>query len=198
MAEKKRTSEGRTNWRWYVIAFVLAPMLIPVACLYLRRQGWTGIDLPVVALLFALYWFAAILVATRLLGSKQRLNPARLASPLIELNLTSELRARLAAFAAARHQKPAVAAFELLDHEIPRFEPEEDRQRARSDNEHLRPSAGQNAFTVAVTTEILKRLVLLSGVGEEDRRLWRTYVSETALRIVRDALDHQMPLAEQR
>jgi len=196
MTEKRKASENKSHWRWYVITFALTPMLILIACLYLRRAGWTGLDLPVIALLFAGYWFGAIAVAARLLRTKQRLNSARLTSPLIELHLTSELRSQLAAFAAARHQKPSVAAFELLDREIPRFEQEEDRHRARRDNERLRQHGSHGTFLVAVTTEILKRLLLLSGAGEEDRRLWRSYISETALRIVRDALDHQAPLTE--
>ena len=93
---------------------------------------------------------------------------------------------------AAREQKPAVAAFELLDQEIPRFEQEDHhRRRARHDNENLRQQAGQGAFLVAVTTEILKRLLLLSGAGEEDRRVWRSRISETALRIVSNALEQR-------
>jgi len=196
MAEKRKTSESRLNGRWYVITFGIAPIFIFLVCLYLRRKGWGGLDLPVIAMLFAGYWFGALAVAARLLKSKERLNPARLTSPLIELHLNSELRAKLAAFAAARHQKPAVAAFELLDHEIPRFEPEEDRSRARHDNEQLRQLSGHGTFLVAVTTEILKRLLLLSGAGDEDRRLWRSLISETALRIMGDALDQRVQLAE--
>jgi hypothetical protein len=188
MADKK-TSDRKSPWRWYLVTFALTPMLILAACLYLRREGWAGLNLMVIALLFASYWIAALAVAAKLLSARPQLSPARLASPLIELNLTEELRSRLAAFASARRQKPAVAAFELLDREIPRFEQDEDRRRARHDNESLQPT--QNALLVAVTTEILKRLLLLSGAHEEDRRLWPVRVSETALRIVRDALDHQ-------
>jgi hypothetical protein len=196
MAEKKKVSENKTPWRWYAITFALTPMLMLVAALYLRRAGWIGLDLTVIALLFAGYWFAAFAVAARMLKSRERLSPSKLASPLIELHLTSDLRARLTAFAAARQQKPTVAAFELLDREIPRFEQEEDRHRARHDNEQLRQHTGHGTLLVAVTTEILKRLLLLSGAGDEDRKLWRSYVSETAMRIMRDALDHQAQTAE--
>jgi hypothetical protein len=47
-----------------------------------------------------------------------------------------------------------------------------------------------------VTTEILKRLLLLSGAGEADRRRWRSQVNDTAVRIVSDALDHRTPLTQ--
>jgi hypothetical protein len=196
MAEKKRVSESKPAWRWYLITFGLAPMLILIACLYLRSVGWLGLDLTAIALLFAGYWFAAIAMTARWLRARARANSAQLASPLIELHLTSDMRARLAAFAAAQQQQPAVAAFELLDREIPRFEQDEDRHRARRDNEQLRQHVSHGAFLVAVTTEILKRLLLLSGASDEDRRHWRAYVSETAMRIMRDALDHQAQPAE--
>jgi hypothetical protein len=196
MAEKKKMSESKAQWRWYAITFALTPMLMLIACLYLRRAGWIGLDLTVVALLFAGYWLAVIAVAAKWLRSKERLKQSALASPLIELHLNSDLRAKLVAFAAAQQQKPTVAVFELLDREIPRFEQEDDRHRARHDNEQLRQHAGHGTLLVAVTTEILKRLLLLSGAGDEDRRLWRSYVSETALRIMRDALDHKVQPAE--
>ncbi|MGH9802401.1 MAG: hypothetical protein ACRD82_18710, partial [Blastocatellia bacterium] len=120
-----------------------------------------------------------------------------MASPLIELPLSEEIRERLASFADNRHQKLAVVAFELLDSEIPRFEQEDERERAIRDNEHLRQQAGQGAFLVAVTTEILKRLLLISGAHEDDRKVWREHISETAARIVSDALDHRLTVAEQ-
>ena len=189
--EKKGASESRQRWVWYACLFVLIPVLIPLACLYLRDRGWGGLNLTVIALLFAGYWSAILLVAARVLRARPAWSPPQLASPLIELHLSLDLRARLAAFAAAREQKPAVAAFELLDQEIPRFEQEDDRRRARHDNENLRQQAGQGAFLVAVTTEILKRLLLLSGAGEEDRRVWRSRISETALRIVSNALEQR-------
>ena len=196
MAEKKRASEGKLHWRWYLVTLTCTSLLIPVVCLYLRSQGWIGVDVTVIAVLFAGYWLGALAVATRLMRGRGGLQQIKQGSPLIELQLNSELRAKLAAFAAARQQQPAVAAFELLDREIPRFEPEEDRHRAQRDNEHLRQQSGSGAFPVAVTTELLKRLLLLSGAREEDRRLWRVYVGETAQRIVATALDHRMPAAE--
>lgn len=196
MGEKKKMSESRAPWRWYAITFAFTPMLLLAACLYLKRAGWIGLDLTVVAILFAGYWIAAITVVARMLKSKERRSSAKLDSPLIELHLSSELRAKLAAFAAARQQKPTVAAFELLDREIPRFEQEEERYRARHDNEQLRQHASHGTLLVAVTTEILKRLLLLSGASDEDRRHWRVYVSETALRIMRDALDQPAQMAE--
>ena len=187
--EKRQVSESKSRWVWYTILLVIVPILIPAVCLYLRERGWQGIDLTVIGLLFAGYWFTVIALAARSLQTRQHTMPARLASPLIELQLSADLHDRLATFAAARRQKPAVAAFDLLDHEIPRFEQEEERTRARRDNEQLRQQAGQGAFLVAVTTEILKRLLLLSGAGEADRGTWRTQVNEIAVRIVRDALE---------
>jgi hypothetical protein len=196
MVEQNNSSEGRMRWFRYVVFLVIVPVLIPVVCLYLRNDGWTGINLTLIALCFAGYWFGVIAVAARLLRTRQDLRAVRLASPLIELQLTNELRERLASFAATRQQKLSVAAFELLDQEIPRFEQEEERDRARRDNEHLRQQAGQGAFLVAVTTEILKRLLLISGAYEADRQTWRSQISETAVRIVGDALDHRQPVTE--
>lgn len=154
-------------------------------------------DFAVVFGLFAAYWLIVTQVIGRALRGRQALQAARLASPLIEVPLSSDLRARLSRFAASRRQKLAVAAFDLLDEEIPRFEQDEERDRARRDNEHLRQQAGQGAFLVAVTTEILKRLLLLSGAHEEERKLWRSQISQTAARIVSDALEHRLPITDQ-
>ena len=191
MEQKRQASEGKSRWIWYGLLLVIVPVLIPAVCLYLRESGWTGIDLTVIGLLFAGYWATVIVIAARTLQTRQQPTAARLASPLIELQLTTDLQEQLALFASDRQQKMAVAAFELLDREIPRFEQEEDRHRAMRDNEHLRQQAGQGTFLVAVTTEILRRLLLLSGAGEGDRGLWRSQVNETAVRIVSGALEHQ-------
>ncbi len=191
MEEKRQESENRSRWVWYGILLVIVPILIPAVCLYLRESGWTGIDLTLIGLLFGGYWLTVIVIAARTLQTRQQPSSARLASPLIELQLGTELQGQLAVFASHRRQKMAVAAFELLDLEIPRFEQDEHRHRARRDNEHLRQQAGQGTFLVAVTTEILKRLLLLSGAGEADRRLWRSQVNETAARIVKGGLDHR-------
>ncbi|MGH9769751.1 MAG: hypothetical protein ACREAB_20195 [Blastocatellia bacterium] len=193
-----KSSESRPRWIWYRILLALIPAVIPFAYFYLTgKETWSFTDFAVVCGLFVLYWMTVMLVASRVLRSRQALQAARLASPLIEVPLSADLRARLSRFAASRRQKLAVAAFELLDQEIPRFEQDEERDRARRDNEHLRQQAGQGAFLVAVTTEILKRLLLLSGAHEEDRKFWRAQISETAARIVSDALEHRMPGAEQ-
>lgn len=191
MEQKRQATESKSRWIWYGLFLVIVPVLIPAVCLYLRESGWTGIDLTVIGLLFAGYWFTVILIAARTLQTRQQPAAARLASPLIELQLTTDLQQQLALFASDRQKKMAVAAFELLDREIPRFEQEEDRHRAMRDNEHLRQQAGQGTFLVAVTTEILRRLLLLSGAGEGDRGLWRSQVNETAVRIVTGALEHQ-------
>jgi len=193
-----KSSESGRRWRWYRILLALIPATIPFAYFYLTgRETWSARDFAVVCGLFISYWLIVMLVVGRMLRSRQALQAARLASPLIEVPLSADLRTRLSRFAASKRQKLAVAAFEILDQEIPRFEQDEERDRARRDNEHLRQQAGQGAFLVAVTTEILKRLLLLSGAYEEDRKFWRAQISETAARIVSDALDHRMPGAEQ-
>ena len=191
-------SNRRPRWSWYRFVLVAVPTLIPVAYFYLSgRERWTLTDLAVVGGMFVGYWVLVLLIAARVLRHRQA-QAITLASPLIEVPLSAEFRARLATFADSRHQKLAVTAFDLLDQQIPRFEQDDERDRARRDNEHLRQQAGQGAFLVAVTTEILKRLLLLSGAHEEDRKVWRTHISETAARIVSDALDHQGVAAEQR
>jgi hypothetical protein len=194
----EKSSGSRARWNWYRVLLALVPASIPFLYFYLTgKQTWTLKDLAIVCGLFVGYWVAVVLVAGRLVRSRAALQAARLASPLIELPLSADLRTRLSTFAATRHQKLAVAAFELLDEEIPRFEQGDERDRARRDNEHLRQQAGQGAFLVAVTTEILRRLLLLSGAHEEDRKFWRSQISETAARIVSDALDQRLPITEQ-
>jgi len=187
----KSASSSKPRWSWYRFLLVAVPTLIPVTYFYLSgKERWTLTDMAVVGGMFVGYWLVVLFVAGRVLRHRQSLQAVTLASPLIEVPLSAELRTRLSALATVRQQKLAVVAFELLDKEIPRFEQEEERDRAIRDNEHLRQQAGQGAFLVAVTTEILRRLLLISGAHEEDRKVWRTYISETAARIVSDALDH--------
>ncbi len=193
-----KSTESKPRFNWYRILLAIVPALIPFVYFYLTgKQSWSLTDVAVVCGLFVGYWMAVIVIAGRVLRSRQALQAARLASPLIEVPMNPDLRARLSSFAASRQQKLAVAAFDLLDQEIPRFEMDEERDRARLDNEHLRQQAGQGAFLVAVTTEILKRLLLLSGAHEEDRKFWRIQISETAARIVSDALEQRLPITEQ-
>ncbi len=194
----EKSSGNRARWSWYRILLALIPASIPFLYFYLTgKESWPLKDFVIVCGLFAAYWLTIVLIAGRVVRSQQALQAARLASPLIEVPLNADLRIRLSSFAATRDQKLAVAAFDLLDQEIPRFEQDDERDRARRDNEHLRQQAGQGAFLVAVTTEILRRLLLLSGAHEEDRKFWRNQISETAARIVSDALDHRMPIIEQ-
>ncbi len=197
MLEQDNSSESKPRWIRYAVLLFIVPVLIPLVCLLLQKSGWTGINLTVVTVLFGAYWFGVLLVAARFFKTRSDLSAVKLASPLIELQLSGDVRARLALFATARQQKLSVAAFELLDQEIPRFEQEEERDRARRDNEHLRQQAGQGAFLVAVTTEILRRLLLLSGAAEEDRKVWTTQISDTAVRIVNNALEHRLTTSEQ-
>jgi hypothetical protein len=193
-----KPSQSRSRWIWYRILLALIPASIPFAYFYLTgKESWSFSDFVIVFGLFVAYWLIVMLVLGRALRGRQALQAAKFASPLIEVPLSADLRARLSRFAASKRQKLAVAAFELLDEEIPRFEQDEERDRARRDNEHLRQQAGQGAFLVAVTTEILKRLLLLSGAYEEDRKLWRSQISQTAARIVSDALEHRLPGGEQ-
>jgi hypothetical protein len=197
-AVDKRTDKGRRSrppWNWYRILLVVVPALIPVIYFFFSgKESLVFKDLAIVGLIFTLYWLILFVIATRVLRHKKAINALSMASPLIELPLTAELRSRLSDFAAARKQKPAVVAFEILDREIPRFEQEGERDRALRDNEQL--PGNQGAFLVAVTTEILKRLLLLSGAQEEDRKVWRLHISETAARIVSNALDHRIPLTD--
>ncbi len=191
-----KSSQGKPRWNWYRAILVAVPTLIPVTYFYLSgRERWTMTDLAVVGGMFVGYWLIVLFIAARVLRHKQA-QAITMASPLIEVPLNAELRNRLSAFADSRHQKLAVVAFDLLDQEIPRFEQDDERDRARRDNEHLRQQAGQGAFLVAVTTEILKRLLILSGAHEEDRKVWRAHISETAARIVSDALDHRVAATE--
>jgi hypothetical protein len=191
------TKQPRSRWTLGRIVLILIPTLVPLVYFYFTgRSLWTLRDLANVGMIVLGYWIAVFLIAARVMRARQSLASIHLASPLIELPLNSDLRARLSRFAAARQQKLAVAAFDLLDRELPRFDPEDERERARRDNEHLRQQAGQGAFLVAVTTEILKRLLLLSGAQEEDRTVWRSHISETAARIVTDALDQRIPATE--
>jgi hypothetical protein len=197
-AADKRADKGRRSrppWNWYRILLVIVPALIPVIYFFLSgKESLVFRDLAIVGLIFTLYWVILFVIATRVLRHKKAMHALSMASPLIELPLTAELRSRLSDFAAARKQKPAVVAFEILDREIPRFEQEGERDRALRDNERL--PGNQGAILVAVTTEILKRLLLLSGAQEEDRKLWHSHISETAARIVGNALDHRIPLTD--
>jgi hypothetical protein len=197
-AVDKRADKGRRSrppWNWYRILLVVVPALIPVVYFFLSgKESLVFKDLAIVGLIFTLYWLILFVIATRVLRHRKAMHALSMASPLIELPLTAELRSRLSDFAAARKQKPAVVAFEILDREIPRFEQEGERDRALRDNEQL--PGNQGAFLVAVTTEILKRLLLLSGAQEEDRKVWRSHISETAARIVSNALDHRIPVTD--
>ena len=189
MEEQNGSPEGRMRvWR-YVVMLVVVPALIPIICLFLQQSGWTSINLSIVASIFAGYWIGVMIVLWRALRARGSAQAARLASPLIQLTLSQEARDRLHSLADNRQQKLSVAAFELLDRQLPRFEQDEDRDRALVDNEHLRQQAGQGVFLVAVTNEILRRLLLLSGAYEEDRQEWRQHINDTAVRIVSDALD---------
>ncbi|MGH9940456.1 MAG: hypothetical protein ACREAM_29790, partial [Blastocatellia bacterium] len=118
-----KSSQSRPRWIWYRILLALIPAFIPFAYLYLTgKETWTPSDFAVVFGLFIAYWLTVMLIAGRVLRGRQALQAAKLASPLIEVPLSADLRARLSRFAAAKRQKLAVAAFELLDQEIPRFE----------------------------------------------------------------------------
>ncbi len=187
----------KSRWNWYRMLLVAVPTAIPVVYFYLSgKDHWALKDLALVGGMFVGYWVMVLFVAARVMRHRNA-QAITMASPLIELPLTDEIRERLSNFADNQHEKLAVVAFDLLDREIPRFEQDDERDRARRDNEHLRQQAGQGAFLVAVTTEILRRLLLLSGAHENDRKVWREHISETAARIVSDALDHRLTVAEQ-
>lgn len=190
-------SGQKSGWSLFRILLVAVPTLIPVAYFYLSgKEHWTAKDLAIVGGMFVGYWVMVLFVAARVMRHRHA-QAITMASPLIELPLDADIRQRLSSFAAGQQEKLAVVAFDLLDREIPRFEQDDERDRARRDNEHLRQQAGQGTFLVAVTTEILKRLLLLSGAQEDDRKVWRDHISETAARIISNALDHRLTVAEQ-
>jgi hypothetical protein len=194
----EKSSENKPRWNWFRLLLVVVPTMVPFAYMYFgKRENWSLYDVAIILGMIVGYWVLVFVIAARVLRSRHMSQVARLASPLIEVPLSEDLRARLSRFAATRQQKLAVVAFDLLDQEIPRFEQDDERDRARHDNEHLRQQAGQGAFLVAVTTEILRRLLLLSGAQEEDRQVWRDQISETAARIVGDALENRISLTEQ-
>ena len=135
----------KSRWNLYRIMLVAVPTMIPVLYFYLNgREHWTIKDLALVGGMFVGYWVMVLFVAARVLRHRQA-QAITMASPLIELPLSAEIRERLTSFADNQHQKLAVAAFDLLDREIPRFEQDDERERARRDNEHLRQQAGQGA-----------------------------------------------------
>ncbi|MFN0124019.1 MAG: hypothetical protein ACKV2V_26245 [Blastocatellia bacterium] len=192
--DKQKPVEPR--WRWYVLAVAVTPMVIPAVGFYLRARGRTDITLQMIAGAFMLYWVTALLIAGLLIRKRLKIRIARLGSPLVDLRLTAELRARLSAFASARRQSLAVAAFDLLDRELPRSGRDKDAEeieRVRRENAQLGDLQSQvearDELSVAVTVGILRRLLLLNGADEENRHLWRTFASETAVRIIGDALD---------
>ena len=128
-SSERKPSGGKPRWSLYRALLVVVPMLIPVTYFYLSgKERFTLTDLGVVGGMFIAYWMIVLFVAGRVLRHRQSLQAVTLASPLIEVPLTAELRARLSALADVQQQKPAVLAFELLDREIPRFEQEEERR----------------------------------------------------------------------
>lgn len=199
--ERKKHHDGEPRWRWYVIMVILVPLLIPTIGLYLRRNGWAEVNLQTIAGAFMLYWIVALVVAGLIVRAKFRARMAKLGSPLVDLQLTGELHEKLAAFAAARKLSVTEAAFDLLDRELPRpaqDKDEEELARVRNENVqlgelHKQTDSQPSALSIAVTIGILRRLLLLNGADEENRHLWRTFASETAARIIGDALEQSDP-----
>jgi hypothetical protein len=201
MAEqKKKRNEIEPRWRWFVVLVLLLPWLIPIGGIWMRQNGWPWITAQLIAVLFMAYWIVALAVSALIIRARIRARMARLGSPLVDLTLSSELRAKLSAFAAARRQPLAVTAFDLLDRELPRPERDKDAEeleRVRHENAQLDQfqlqADSQSALSIAVTVGILRRLLILNGADEENRHLWRAFASETAARIIGDALDHLDP-----
>jgi hypothetical protein len=199
MAEQnKRKNEIEPRWRWFVVMVLLLPWLIPIGGVWMRQNGWSWISAQMIAVLFMCYWIVALVVSALVIRSRIRARIARLGSPLVDLPLTTELRDKLAAFAAARRQSLAVTAFDLLDRELPRPERDKDAdelERVRRENAQLDQlqTDTQSGLSIAVTVGILRRLLMLNGADEDNRHLWRTFASDTAARIIGDALDHLDP-----
>ena len=78
MEQKRQATENKSRWIWYAILLVIVPVLIPTICFYLRESGWTTLDLTVIGLLFAGYWFTVIAIAARSIQTRQQ--PAAAAS----------------------------------------------------------------------------------------------------------------------
>src|SRR6266511_4364168 len=107
-----KPSQGTPRWIWYRILLALIPASIPFAYFYLTgKEAWSLTDFAVVFGLFVAYWLIVMLVVGRSLRGRQALNTARLASPLIQVPLGADFRARLAALLATSRPTPAVAAF---------------------------------------------------------------------------------------
>ncbi|HWQ33512.1 MAG TPA: hypothetical protein VNQ79_11715 [Blastocatellia bacterium] len=199
MAEQnKRKNEIEPRWRWFVVMVLLLPWLIPIGGVWMRQNGWPWISAQMIAVLFMCYWVVALVVSAFVIRSRIRARMARLGSPLVDLPLTTELRDKLAAFAAARRQSLAVTAFDLLDRELPRPERDKDAdelERVRRENAQLDQiqTDSQSGLSIAVTVGILRRLLMLNGADEDNRHLWRSFASDTAARIIGDALDHLDP-----
>lgn len=202
MAENHNNqSTGEPRWRWYIITAILLPLLIPAIGLYLRKHGWSSLKIQHIAAAFMLYWVIALIVAGFVVRQRFKIKIARLGSPLVELLLTTEAQEKLSAFAERRRQSLAVVAFDLLDRELPRSERDreaEDLERVRQENEKLgevyqlssSATASESGLSIAVTVGILRRLLILNGADEENRHLWRKFASDTATRIVNNALEH--------
>lgn len=201
MAEPRKRSNGvEPRWRWFVVMVLLLPWAIPIGGIWMRQNGWPWISAQLIAVLFMCYWLLALAVSALIIRSRIRSRLAQAGSPLVDLQLTGELRDKLAAFAAARQQPLAVTAFDLLDRELPRPERDKDAdelERVRRENAQLdqiqTEADSQEGLSVAVTVGILRRLLMLNGADEDNRHLWRTFASETAARIIGDALDHLDP-----
>lgn len=124
-SENQSTDENpprKSRWNWYRMLLVAVPTAIPVVYFYLSgKDHWTIKDMALVGGMFVGYWVMVLFVAARVMRHRHA-QAITMASPLIELPLTDEIRERLSSFADNQHQKLAVVAFDLLDREIPRFE----------------------------------------------------------------------------
>src|SRR5262245_54929057 len=103
MAEQNNPSgkspQSSSRWIWYRILLALIPASIPFAYFYLTgKEAWSLTDFAVVFGLFVAYWLIVMLVVGRALRGRQALQAARFASPLIEVPLSADLRARLSRF----------------------------------------------------------------------------------------------------
>jgi hypothetical protein len=201
MAEQHdNQSDTEPRWRWYIITAILLPLLIPAVGLYLRKHGWSSLKIQHIAAAFMLYWLIALIVGGLVIRRRFKIRIAQLGSPLIELLLTQEAQARLADFATKQRQPLAVVAFDLLERELPRSARDresDDLERVRSENEKLSQlyesssaEGEKSSLAIAVTTGILRRLLIINGADEENRHLWRKFASDTASHIVSHALEH--------
>jgi hypothetical protein len=169
------------------------PIFLVSYILIIWRYGWLRGWVAAVCLVLVIL-IAIVPRLHRLRRRRLTLRSSASRPPLVEISLRDDLRVGLNKLARTANLQPAVAAFNVLDREIPRFDDEsEELARAAQANQLIDPTAS-GTLLVAVTTKMLGRLLLISGATDVDRKLWRSYVNQTASRIIGEAIERQFTL----